>query len=116
MDWYSNKAKPAPNLHHLERCIVRFEDVAISQETKGIAKYGQPLDPMDNRWDWAEMAMEELVDAVKYVECERVKRNRTISASISALVELKKQLPESAPMVQGIIDRLSTLMPRRGSE
>lgn len=66
------------NIKHLHRTIKDFESVAKSQEEKGIAKYGKPLDPMDN-YDWLEMANEELVDAYKYFMAEKVKRQYCIN-------------------------------------
>src|SRR5690554_3554435 len=47
----------------LHKVIKSFSEVATTQEEKGIKKYGHELRPLDN-YDWLEMAMEELVDAV----------------------------------------------------
>lgn len=63
---------------HLHNTIEEFDYVANRQEEKGIAKYGKPLDPMDN-YDWLEMANEELVDAYKYFMAEKVKRQHCIN-------------------------------------
>lgn len=62
------------NTHHLNKTIEEFDYIANSQEKKGIAKYGKPLDPLDN-YDWLEMANEELVDGYKYLIAEKEKRN-----------------------------------------
>lgn len=65
------------NPYHLYETIEEFDYVANNQEKKGIAKYGKPLDPMDN-YDWLQMANEELVDAYKYFMAEKVKRKYCI--------------------------------------
>lgn len=62
---------------HLKRSIISFSNLANDQENKGIEKYGQPLDPMDD-YDWLRMAQEELVDGYKYFEAERYKRDMVI--------------------------------------
>lgn len=60
-------------MKHLNESIKEFDRVARVQEKKGIMKYGQALDPLD-RYDWLEMAKEELVDAFKYLQAEKEKR------------------------------------------
>ena len=55
-----------------------FANTSISQERKGIMEYGQPLDPMDDNYDWNEMAETELVDGYKYLMAARTKRNEVI--------------------------------------
>lgn len=62
---------------NFEKSIVKFIEVAKSQEEYGINKYGQPLNPLDN-YDWLEMALEELVDGFKYLHAEQVKRRHVI--------------------------------------
>ena len=59
----------------IEEVKSEFAWVAEKQEEKGIKKYGHELRPLDD-YDWLEMAKEELVDAFKYLECERIKRAR----------------------------------------
>ena len=65
-------------MEHLHNSLIKFADVAHSQEEKGIAKYGKPLDPLD-KYDWLEMASEELVDAFKYLHAEQTKRKEIIN-------------------------------------
>ena len=59
--------------YFLGKTINEFRKVAISQEEKGIAKYGHELRPNDN-YNWLDMALEELVDATKYIIAEKAKR------------------------------------------
>lgn len=58
---------------HLEKVKEKFEETANQQELKGIEKYGQLLDPLDN-YDWLKMAAEEQVDGFKYLVAEMEKR------------------------------------------
>ena len=60
-------------MEHLERVNKKFRDVAYHQEMKGIKKYGQPLNPLDD-YDWLGMALEEQVDGTKYLVAEMEKR------------------------------------------
>lgn len=64
---------------YLEKTIRRFAETARAQEEKGIAKYGHELQPLDHKWDWLEMAKEELVDAFKYLSAERERRDVLIT-------------------------------------
>ncbi|RDW17026.1 hypothetical protein CWR48_15605 [Oceanobacillus arenosus] len=87
--------------YHLERTKHLFGKVADSQEDKGIAKYGKPLDPMDN-YDWLQMALEEQVDGTKYLIAEMEKRRNIINeirllvadncSSFAAFQEIKQLL------------------------
>jgi len=65
-------------MRHLQSSIDKFTSSAKSQEDKGIEKYGQPLDPLDD-YDWLEMAIEEQVDGFKYLHAEQIKRQWAIS-------------------------------------
>lgn len=58
---------------HLYDSIKEFGHVAIDQEYKGLEKYGQPLNPLDN-YDWLGMAKQESADEFKYLHAEQVKR------------------------------------------
>ncbi|KGX84465.1 hypothetical protein [Pontibacillus litoralis] len=89
---------------HLRRSIAEFSGVAISQEEKGVAKYGKPLDPRDN-YNWLEMAKEELVDGFKYLEAERVKRQRSV-ARIRELLHLLQGCEKVAVKIEEHLDRL----------
>lgn len=99
-------------MHHLKSSINKFNEGAKKQEDKGIEKYGQPLDPLDNRYDWLEMAIEEQVDGFKYLHAEQVKRkhitdqirllikNNTIPMVHDQIVVLLDQLEGRCPDVQ----------------
>lgn len=73
---------------HLQTVKKEFNDVADSQEVKGLEKYGVALDP-HAKYDWLAMAKEELVDGFKYLECERVRRDELISVVIDDLEHLQ---------------------------
>ena len=72
-------------MEHLQDSVDEFTQVALSQEKKGIQKYGQPLNPLDN-YCWLDMASQELVDGFKYLHAEQVKR-ADICAKIRRLVD-----------------------------
>ena len=61
--------------------------VANEQEEKGMQKYGQPLNPLDD-YNWLDMARQEQVDGYKYLEAEIVKR-RFIVGKIRRLLNYK---------------------------
>lgn len=65
------------NKEHLENTKIAINEVADSQEDKGIKKYGKPLNPLDN-YDWLDMEFEELIDAAKYNRAEKAKRNHNV--------------------------------------
>lgn len=73
---------------HLSELIKDFKNNAETQEEKGIKKYGQALNPLDD-YDWLEMAKEELVDAYKYLHAEHVKRKHIV-AEIKKLTDDKE--------------------------
>lgn len=75
-------------MEHLKNTVYKFFDVAKSQEEKGIKKYGQALDPLDD-YDWLEMAVEEQVDGFKYLHAEQVKRKH-IANEIRKLTDDKR--------------------------
>lgn len=46
-----------------------WKRVYLTQREKGIKKYGVTLEDADNNaYDWREMVLEEVVDALNYVE------------------------------------------------
>ena len=65
-------------MEHLHNTLIKFSQVAHEQEKKGIAKYGYPLNPHENKHDWLEMAVEELVDGFKYLHAEQVRRKQIV--------------------------------------
>jgi len=48
------------------------------QAEKGIRKYGTEIDPLDTRFDWLDMAIEEQVDGFNYLVAEQRKRNHIV--------------------------------------
>lgn len=78
------------NMKHLKKTKEIFGEVAYSQEIKGIEKYRQPLDPLDN-YDWLEMALEEQVDGTKYLVAEMEKRKDVIG-KIRDIIESECEL------------------------
>jgi hypothetical protein len=68
------------NQTFLEKVINQFSRTARSQELKGIEKYGHELQPMDYKWDWLEMAKEELIDGFKYLAAEKERRDELVKS------------------------------------
>lgn len=54
--------------------LEKFTEVLNKQNEKGLEKYGQALDPLDRRYDFLEMILEELIDGVQYARAEQLKR------------------------------------------
>lgn len=73
---------------HLERTKDKFNEVAVEQERKGILKYGQPLNPLDD-YCWLSMALEEQVDGTKYLIAEMEKRKFIVN-KIRKLLDYKE--------------------------
>jgi|SRR5690625_4111655 len=78
---------------NFKNSIDKFVKVAESQERKGIEKYGQRLDPLDNKHDFLEMALEEQVDGFKYLHAEINKRKYALGMIRGILSE--KVSPET---------------------
>lgn len=60
-----------------QKVIDIISNVVDSQDQKGMEKYGKTIDQAhDHNYDWQMMAIEELVDAMKYMvkENERLAR------------------------------------------
>ena len=55
------------------------------QNAKGLEVYGQPLDPLDGKYDFLQMLEEEVVDAYQYLRAEREKK-AYVNDKISHLV------------------------------
>lgn len=88
------------NMEHLQDSVVKFAQSARSQGEKGIKKYGQPLDPLDKRYNFLEMAIEEQVDGFQYLYAEQVKRKH-ITDKIREII--KYNVP---PKIHGQIETL----------
>lgn len=58
--------------------LYKFKEMLDYQNKKGLAKYGQPLNPMDN-YDWTNMALEENIDQFQYLYAEQVKKKYVIN-------------------------------------
>lgn len=78
----------------------KFTEVLHKQNEKGLKKYGQPLDPLDKRYDFLEMLLEELVDAVQYARSEQIKR-KNAADEIRRVIE-----PNVIPMVYDQVNAL----------
>lgn len=78
----------------------KFTEVLHKQNEKGLEKYGQPLDPLDKRYDFLEMLLEELVDAVQYARSEQIKR-KYAADEIRRVIE-----PNVIPMVYDQVNAL----------
>lgn len=52
-----------------DKMIDNLKEIAYKQDDFGVEKYKKPLTANLN-YDWLQMAMEELVDLGKYLECE----------------------------------------------
>lgn len=61
-----------------ERMLKNVEQFADNQDQFGFAKYGKPLDSRMN-YDWLGMVMEEMVDALKYIQCEKERKDMVTS-------------------------------------
>lgn len=59
--------------------LYKFEESLQKQNKKGLAKYGQALDPLDGRYNFIEMAIEEQVDGFQYLYAEQVKRAHIVA-------------------------------------
>lgn len=90
---------------HLANTVDEFRDVAESQELKGLPKYGQPLDPLDLKYDWLGMATEEQVDGFKYLVAEKRKR-AFIADKITNVLSEVHMLGEQREEVMFWLDQL----------
>jgi hypothetical protein len=57
----------------LTEAELAFDEFVKSRRKQGRVTYGQGLDHRDARWDWRQMALEEMVDGCQYLIAE-VKR------------------------------------------
>ncbi|MDP4158398.1 MAG: hypothetical protein Q8911_01360 [Bacillota bacterium] len=74
------------NKTFLEKVINQFSRTARTQEMKGIEKYGHELQPMENKYDWLEMAKEELIDGFKYLAAEKERRDKLVKGIESKIL------------------------------
>lgn len=76
-----------------------FLETMIAQDEKGIEKYNQALDPMDSKYDWLNMATEELADCLKYFKAEQVRRDsvlKDVFESLDVLADLLKEQKDAS--------------------
>lgn len=90
-------------MEHLHKSLIKFADVAHKQEEKGIAKYGKSLDPAD-KYDWTEMAIEELVDGFKYILAEQVRRKSVVKQIRQAIKT--EVTPKKHDEINSLLDKL----------
>ena len=69
-----------------QKVLTSLKKVLEEQDEKGIIKYGVPLDSTYN-YDWGRMADEEMADYLKYRECERQEKERTVRLLETAIKE-----------------------------
>lgn len=74
-----------------ETVLEELEEVMYQQDEKGMEKYNQALDPMDDKWDWLQMAEEELADLAKYLKAEQHKRNQVMERVSYLLNDIENQ-------------------------
>lgn len=83
---------------HTRRAIKDITDKAIKQDEFGYKKYGQYLDPFDPKYDWLNMAEEELVDMMKYFHAERERRD----ANLSQLLRIQESSMRELESLRGL--------------
>lgn len=79
--------EPPNKGEHVQLSIEDYINTIHSQAEKGLEKYGQGLDPLDN-FDWLDMASEELIDGHQYIVAEKRKRE-FICSKIRGLLNYK---------------------------
>lgn len=88
-------------MNHQEVSEQKIKQVRFRQAMKGLDKYGQLLDPLDARYDWLEMTIEEQVDGLEYLVAEQTKRKH-ITDQIREIIKYN-----TIPMVH---DRITVLL------
>lgn len=81
----------------LDMVIGKFTKAAISQEQKGLEKYGHAVQPHDPKWDWLNMAEEELIDAYKYLVADRIRRDDVLAYATRELNRIATDLEGLCP-------------------
>lgn len=84
--------------------VYMFEEYKTKQDEKGFKKYGQPLDPLDGRYDFIEMAIEEQVDGFQYLYSEKVKRKHVVN-QIRELIKCNT-IPMVHDQITALLDQL----------
>lgn len=78
-----------PENHHMQISIKDYTETIQHQANKGMNKYGQAVDPLENGRDWLQMANEEMVDGHQYLVAEKEKRKFIVS-KIRRLLDYKE--------------------------
>lgn len=81
-----------------------FTETMHLQDLKGLEKYNQALDPMDNKYDWLNMATEELADAVKYFKAEQTRRDEVLKEVMNDLNIIQRSLEGNNKPLHYIIE------------
>ena len=82
-----------------------INEVLDQQDKKGMDTYGQTLaDCDDNAYDWQNMALQELADAVQYLSKENLKLDREKQELIKIIESLVPHLENQIRM--GTLDKL----------
>ena len=97
------------NKTFLEKVITQFSKTARTQEMKGIEKYGHELQPMENKYDWLEMAKEEFVDGFKYLAAEKERRDILIENIEAKILFAMECGTHGRTSLKGALDDLKRL-------
>lgn len=76
-------------MDNTKETINTFNTIAIQQDKKGMDKYGKPVNPLD-KYNWNDMAIEELVDAMKYIVASKIKTETIIEEVINELKQTRE--------------------------
>lgn len=66
-----------PTFPVTERSLETIRKTMEKQDKFGLDKYGKALDYKDN-YSWLNMAVEELADSLKYIQCEMDRKKEVI--------------------------------------
>ena len=58
---------------HKTPAEIAFDEFVASRRKAGRETYGQGLEHTDSRWDWRQMALEEMVDGCQYLIAETLR-------------------------------------------
>ena len=58
---------------HKTPAEIAFDEFVASRRKAGRETYGQGLEHTDDRWDWRQMALEEMVDGCQYLIAETLR-------------------------------------------
>lgn len=87
-----------------------FKKVNEKQAQKGFENYGKYLNPAD-QYDWCDMALEELVDAVNYLVAEKERKQVVVDAVVEILISVRNGI--NYEKVNIAIDLLNSLINRK---